>query len=673
MILEPHPLRIAENTIYGDKVLSILQDQSTPFVDLLVREAIQNSLDAALGDDAPVRVSFSLREFDPCELTSAICVLPTESDGLANKNRVLEIRDTGTTGLTGEVLLCNVKDTKQTGNFIKLVFCLGVNQTKEASGGSWGFGKTIFFRPGCGLVFYYSKLQSGESRLAACLVEDQNRNEGILKELDINTGVCWWGAKSKIVDGRKCLEPLTDEGNILEVLNLLNSKPFNPGESGTSIIIPFLSDKFIANCSDTKLKLSIMKWYGPRLYATWNQSRKTTKSGPRLIVSINDECINPNEEHFFSVLNVLHKYAVQDRIDGEDLPAVSDFMPRDAWRRDEIRYGKKLLGWLAWVELSGRDLKLANGFRSPDEILFLNEPSDPDDSETQQDFPTGDRVGGGRPLLLMTRSPGMIIQYSTDDDWVGNECANPDSWLVGMFVVNSADEKVEHYFRSCEYAVHNDWVHPSDLKPESQPVVNYVRHVQKKIRDIFTCRLKAKVETAIRHQAFSLSRQIARIFMPKDGFGTGALVDDNPVIPERSGGEGNRSRKTMVKDSTIEYLGDGVYVNLHIFIPAGKSFRLEVRVVGETGSMNVKEWLREYGVIKFPFELSAVEVSSVKALDEKGQSSINPQTELIKIDDNNVAFNVNIPPFWPAIKAVLGIILVTRSKEFSFSMEIAEA
>jgi hypothetical protein len=63
----------------------------------------------------------------------------------------------------------------------------------------------------------------------------------------------------------------------------------------------------------------------------------------------------------------------------------------------------------------------------------------------------------------------------------------------------------------------------------------------------------------------------------------------------------------------------------------------------------------------------------VKALDEKGQSSINPQTELIKIDDNNVAFNVNIPPFWPAIKAVLGIILVTRSKEFSFSMEIAEA
>jgi hypothetical protein len=76
--------------------------------------------------------------------------------------------------------------------------------------------------------------------------------------------------------------------------------------------------------------------------------------------------------------------------------------------------------------------------------------------------------------------------------------------------------------------------------------------------------------------------------MPKDGFGTGALVDDNPVIPERSGGEGNRSRKTMVKDSTIEYLGDGVYVNLHIFIPAGKSFRLEVRVVGETGSMNFR-------------------------------------------------------------------------------------
>ena len=50
-------------------------------------------------------------------------------------------------------------------------------QEAEGAGGSWGIGKTVYFRIGIGLVIYYSRIvnEDGqyESRLAASFVENE--------------------------------------------------------------------------------------------------------------------------------------------------------------------------------------------------------------------------------------------------------------------------------------------------------------------------------------------------------------------------------------------------------------------------------------------------------------------------------------------------------------------
>ncbi|MCG4788632.1 hypothetical protein L0N33_25225, partial [Roseburia faecis] len=60
-------------------------------------------------------------------------------------------------------------------NFFKLVFGLGKNQEANGAGGSWGLGKTSYFRIGCGIVIYYTRIkaeQDYEERLIASLIED---------------------------------------------------------------------------------------------------------------------------------------------------------------------------------------------------------------------------------------------------------------------------------------------------------------------------------------------------------------------------------------------------------------------------------------------------------------------------------------------------------------------
>src|SRR5699024_5022913 len=98
-----------------------------------------------------------------------------------------------TTGLTGEYLSNDI-DVLNNSNFHKLVFGIGKNQSKEGAGGSWGLGKTSYFRMGIGVVIYYTRIETDngyEERLVASLIESPKKNERILPGSD--RGIAWWG------------------------------------------------------------------------------------------------------------------------------------------------------------------------------------------------------------------------------------------------------------------------------------------------------------------------------------------------------------------------------------------------------------------------------------------------------------------------------------------------
>ena len=168
----------------GSSLKTLYQDKHTPILDLLVRESVQNSLDAGNStsnhaeSQKYVEVSFLTGDFCPVALNN---ILEGSTNAL-NKRfpqdnaRYLAVRDKYTVGLTGPLRINDVKDY-QYGNLLKLVYDICKPQEGAGAGGSWGIGKTIYFRVGIGLVIYYSRIwdentKSFKSRFAASIVED---------------------------------------------------------------------------------------------------------------------------------------------------------------------------------------------------------------------------------------------------------------------------------------------------------------------------------------------------------------------------------------------------------------------------------------------------------------------------------------------------------------------
>lgn len=193
-------IEIAEHgrmTESGSSLLRLIQNQDIPLLDLLVRESIQNALDAAAHLDGPVSVEMAVGEFSSTELNKHFEKIES---GLNKRFRIkkckyIAVRDLNTVGLTGPVRYTEVKNN-QFGHLLKLVYEICKPQSNEGAGGSWGLGKTIYFRLGIGLVVYYSRIfQNGkyQSRLAACLVEDETKTNALIKPASVPAEIQLFG------------------------------------------------------------------------------------------------------------------------------------------------------------------------------------------------------------------------------------------------------------------------------------------------------------------------------------------------------------------------------------------------------------------------------------------------------------------------------------------------
>ncbi len=114
----------------------------------LVREVVQNSMDASDGD-GPVLVRFSFHDADSGkkaeysryfeqlpEHLQAVGILPEEADLSTPGHLVIE--DFGTTGLNGSI------SDRDEGNFYRFWHCAGVSSKGAGARGRWGLGKTVF-------------------------------------------------------------------------------------------------------------------------------------------------------------------------------------------------------------------------------------------------------------------------------------------------------------------------------------------------------------------------------------------------------------------------------------------------------------------------------------------------------------------------------------------------
>ena len=193
--------------VEGKGVLRSLQNDSLPLVDLFIREAIQNSLDATRKDVKATIVDVGIRQFDSDLLAEHLEGLTTtliqryaETD-----TKALYVSDKNTYGLTGSV-------RNKEGNIYNLIYTIQKNQEQAGAGGSWGLGKTSYFRLGNGIVLYYSRIMLSdgtfEERLAGSLIEDSTKDDRLL---DNDRGIAWWGTKDvNSSDNYEASYPLID-------------------------------------------------------------------------------------------------------------------------------------------------------------------------------------------------------------------------------------------------------------------------------------------------------------------------------------------------------------------------------------------------------------------------------------------------------------------------------
>lgn len=509
-----HHLEDGPNIAKGSSSLRILGEKMSP-IDFLVREAIQNSSDACYRErkDGKTFVcvdfdtgSFRSREFNALFNYEVALVLDQRfKDG---NYSWIAISDFNCEGLNGSVRPDNPSVRS---NFCRLICDSGEAQDKEGSGGCWGYGKSVYYRIGIGIVLFYSRFKTADggyrSRLIIKLAEDEKSPDAILRKAGYakSAGIAWWCKEVK--DG--WVFPVEDEADIANVLRIFGIGKYQDEHdcehgdaelTGTKIIIPYFDpDKVCADLlpkldddtslsSDQKkqvaslvcdvpsaLQFATLRWYSSRLGNSWLKQYNSGESSrhariPMLKVRVQGKPVNVDHgvPDFFLAVQELYNRALYEaarfywprtKFDAPRSEVLKSISCAECAIRSYITPSKA--GWIVHAVFKPANAALPNPYILTNKYSTL--------------------AGENPPMMFFMREPGMVIDYSIGDEWLKNvgSADKNDEFVIALFypnvkanltpmVANSFPKfrgrNLGYYLRSCEEAEHSTWTEPSGLR-----------------------------------------------------------------------------------------------------------------------------------------------------------------------------------------------------------------
>lgn len=678
------PLRPMQES--GAFLLRAMQNEEMPRLDLLVRESVQNALDAAL-DRQPggeVRVAFHVRAHATETIASLL------SEGIDRKvlsalhpagGQLLEIRDSMTEGLTGPLSFEEIGSDGVHGNLLKLVYEIGRTRSDDGAGGSWGLGKTCYFRMGLGLVFYYSRIKLGggfQERLVASLVEDETSADRLQR--DTRTGIGWWGTEAG-------LKPITRTAQVRRTLDMLRVQPFTGDETGTSIIIPFLRNDLVplAEMDDLGraahrpwwyksyadyISIALERWFCARL------DNRHFATGPRLTASVDGKNITAGKMlPIFQITQALYNRAVNvpvgdgDYLTGVGLVADSVILhpvaPRGLFKPPGPA-GDVAAALLTTEQLG---MGLSSNHYAPGLAVFGR----PDD------------VPPYRPIVTFMRNPGMSVCWDDSTDargWSGGLPARVDSRLLvavfvprkeriladaGRQVRSGVPVTLESYLRGCERADHAAWHDAAGVK-----VIEKIRTNCGRILREFGSRRPVAVAVS---PSIRMARNLADLLLPQRGMGG----DGRPGLPspqpkEQSpgkghggaggssgaggsgGGGGQGGRKSIPASPVLDllsvaYTALGMEVRWTLRLSSADrdvSRKISLNVDSESGPITLRQW-REDGLGLFPFRILSAE------LEHGSEDATGAAAEIVDRGDGEIVLRIIGDGATDAVSGILRI------------------
>ena len=533
----------------GSSVLSSIQNNSMSTIDLMIRESLQNSLDAGIdniGIYRSVDVNYTIGKFTKTNLTNEL-----EGISVDLKNKIKEtecsfisIEDKNTVGLNGKIKYSDAKE--KYGNFRKLVYEIAKPQTKEDAGGSWGYGKTVYFRVGIGLVVFYTRFkENGEyvERLACTYIEDETKYNSLLHNIKRNNrGIAWFGDEQ---NGSPY--PIENHDYISNFLKIFDLKCYAGRETGTKIIIPFINKKELLNDINYKkeywnnncfwkdnfeetLENAILQWYAPRIN---NKNYKEVFDKPFLKVYINNQKIkfNDDENYFFKVISELYNLALLNYNISYN-PDINHILDYDV---KTVKYSKlkgQNSGSIAFCKIPIKSFEL-----SPYTYIGIE----------------NNTSNGNRPIIGFCRKPGMIVDYQISNKWADKIPNTPeDEILIGIFVLNSNAIfkdcfKLELYIRKSEMADHNAW---DDVYIEEKNYGKVVATICKNTKKIIQDSLKEN-ELNKPRRIIGISQKLGKLFLPTTGYGSTPQTGIKPKPKEKSTITRSRNGSTLKTGNVI--------------------------------------------------------------------------------------------------------------------------
>ena len=655
-------IEIAEHgrmTESGSSLLRLIQNQSIPLLDLFVREAVQNALDAALLRSKPVKVDIRVGEFKSASLNKHFEKVERALNQRFSQQtcKYISIRDTNTHGLEGPVRYSEVKNNNF-GNLLKLVYEICKPQQNQGAGGSWGLGKTIYFRMGIGLVIYYSRIKENgvyRSRLAACLVENETKKTAMIPTTrGVRRGIAWWGKEDE-TSTDKATVPVDDEEEIEKILSVFDIQRYTNTETGTTVIIPYIDENALlnevyaknesandkpywVNSLSSYLKIAVQRWYAPRL------NNRHYKYGAYLSASINGSGIKVSEMlSLFRIVRELYILATGCELDSESLIESGgvEYTVDDINLRGVLE--NTTSGYLAHAKFNEHQLNLdaPNNNKTPFQQISNIYVS---------------MEGENSPIIMYTRKIGMIVGYDVDGQWTHRMPKSKENeFIIGLFVANSENTlkyikdpgepasnlSLEEYIRQGERADHASWSDRNIDGNNPRIITNIQKNVIKRIKAKYA---EIPPDNTVKTPS-GLSTALATLLLPSQDFGrrpTGQKDD-------KSGGESNHRNH---RNSYFKIIGQAKYFRDYLELSFEMFFKkqeyvIALQVITDFKKYEANTWEDEAEIGKvFPIVIKEFNVTSVQVIDNniKKKYSCSFRINESRIKGSLEFFTVGIVP-----------------------------